>query len=228
MPSPLAATALWRTVMTAAGHRCQCTGGLCGSRHTNSALRCDRTTDSTRLLAAPTDLTLTPAAATALPVEELRAWCPSCHHKATNRQRATTRELQKTPSRRHAVRHLRGPDMARDTEPRIVVICGSTRFMTEMAEADLTETVAGRIVVRPGVDMKSQHPLWADPTDAEALKVRLDRLHRAKIRLAHEALIVGPYIGDSTRAEIAYARSLGIPVRFAHPEVDPDTRGAAT
>ena len=30
------------------------------------------------------------------------------------------------------------------------------------------------------------------------------------------------YIGDSTRAEIAYARSLGKPVRFTHPEVDPD------
>ncbi|TKT03052.1 hypothetical protein E4U91_25125 [Streptomyces lasalocidi] len=27
---------------------------------------------------------------------------------------------------------------------------------------------------------------------------------------------------DSTRAEIAYARSLGKPVRFTHPEVDPD------
>ena len=77
--------------------------------------------------------------------------------------------------------------------PRIVVICGSTRFMTEMNEAE-----------------------------AEALKVRLDDLHRAKIRLADEVLIVGDYVGDSTRAEIAYARSLGKPVRFTHPEVDRD------
>ena len=29
--------------------------------------------------------------------------------------------------------------------PRIVVICGSTRFMTEMNEADLRETKAGKI-----------------------------------------------------------------------------------
>ncbi|MEU5416954.1 hypothetical protein [Streptomyces clavifer] len=29
--------------------------------------------------------------------------------------------------------------------PRIVVICGSTRFMTEMTEADLRETKAGKI-----------------------------------------------------------------------------------
>ncbi|WP_030803848.1 hypothetical protein [Streptomyces sp. NRRL F-2799] len=105
--------------------------------------------------------------------------------------------------------------------PRIVVICGSTRFMTEMAEADLRETKAGKIVVKPGCDMKSPHAFWSDPVEAEALKVRLDDLHRAKIRLADEVLVVGDCIGDSTRAEIAYARSLGKPVRFTHPEVDP-------
>ncbi|WP_254404532.1 hypothetical protein [Streptomyces anulatus] len=108
--------------------------------------------------------------------------------------------------------------------PDIVVICGSTRFMAEMAEAELRETTArpGRIVVKPGCDMKSSHALWADPVEAEALKVRLDDLHRSKILLADEVLVVGDYIGDSTRSEIAYARSLGRPVRFTHPEVDPD------
>lgn len=107
--------------------------------------------------------------------------------------------------------------------PTVVAICGSTRFMAEMAEADLRETAAGRIVVKPGRNMKQPHALWADPVEAEALKARLDELHRAKIRLADEVLVVGPYIGDSTRAEIAYARSLGRPVRFTHPEVDPET-----
>ena len=106
--------------------------------------------------------------------------------------------------------------------PRIVVICGSTRFMTEMNQADLRETRAGRIVVKPGGDEKSPRELSSDPAEAEALKVRLDKLHRAKIRLADEVLVVGDYIGDSTRAEIAYARSLGKPVRFTHPHVDPD------
>ncbi|MFF3964041.1 hypothetical protein ACFYZI_21105 [Streptomyces griseorubiginosus] len=121
--------------------------------------------------------------------------------------------------------------------PHIVVICGSTRFMAEMNQADLGETVAGRIVVKPGFDMKSPHGLSTDPADAEAeaeadaptqtqvqaLMVRLGELHRAKIRLADEVLIVGDYIGDSTRAEIAYARSLGKPVRFTHPEVAHDS-----
>ncbi|MET9778577.1 hypothetical protein ABZ023_30735 [Streptomyces sp. NPDC006367] len=106
--------------------------------------------------------------------------------------------------------------------PRIVVICGSTRFMTEMNEADLRETEAGKIVVKPGIDMKSPHGLRSGPAEAAELKVRLDDLHRAKIRLADEVLVVGDYIDDSTQAEIAYARSLGMPVRFTHPEVDPD------
>ncbi|MFD9056156.1 hypothetical protein ACFWCM_12650 [Streptomyces albidoflavus] len=106
--------------------------------------------------------------------------------------------------------------------PTIVAICGSTRFMAEMAEADLRETAAGRIVVKPGCNMKEPHPLWADPDAAEALKVKLDALHKAKIRMADEVLVVGDYIGDSTRSEIAYARGLSKPVRYTHPEVDPD------
>lgn len=102
--------------------------------------------------------------------------------------------------------------------PRITVICGSTRFWQAMADAAWTETLAGRIVVRPDVDMKRPGDGY---TDAQAVKVDLDELHRAKIRLADEVLVVGDYIGQSTTAEIAYARSLGKPVRFTHPHVDP-------
>ncbi|MFF4661986.1 hypothetical protein [Streptomyces sp. NPDC001282] len=105
--------------------------------------------------------------------------------------------------------------------PTIVVICGSTRFMDAMADADLELTAAGYIVVKPGCNMKDPHRLWAAPAEAEALKAQLDNLHRAKIRLADEVLVVGDYVGESTRAEIAYARQLGKPVAFTHPEVDP-------
>lgn len=105
--------------------------------------------------------------------------------------------------------------------PRIVCICGSTRFMDDMTARDLELTASGYIVVKPGCNMKQPHPLWADPAEAEELKVRLDGLHRAKIRLADHVLVVGDYIGDSARAEIAYARSLGTPVSFTHPDVDP-------
>lgn len=102
--------------------------------------------------------------------------------------------------------------------PKVVVICGSTRFMDQMTDADRIETAAGNIVVRPGCNMKEPHPIWADPVEAEALKVRLDDLHRAKIRLADEVLVVGDYVGQSTTAEIQYAQQLGKPIRFTQPE----------
>lgn len=74
--------------------------------------------------------------------------------------------------------------------PRIVVICGSTRFMTEMNEADVRESTKKKIVVKPGCNMKPPHELWSNPVEAEALKVVLDDLHRGKIRLADEVLVV--------------------------------------
>lgn len=105
--------------------------------------------------------------------------------------------------------------------PTIVVICGSTRFMDLMAEHEAAETAAGRAVFRPVLDLKAANPLWDTPAKFEAMVKKLDTLHRSMMRIASEVLVVGPYIGDHTRSEIAYARSLGIPVRFTHPEVDP-------
>lgn len=104
----------------------------------------------------------------------------------------------------------------------VVVLCGSMRFAAEMAEVAIVESVAGALVLKPDCNMKIAHPLWADPAEAEALKERLDDQHRQKIRLADRVVVVGDHIGESTRAEIAYARELGKPVRFTHPEVDPD------
>ncbi|MEE1768325.1 hypothetical protein PUR34_09120, partial [Streptomyces sp. JV185] len=93
-------------------------------------------------------------------------------------------------------------------------IHGSDTADTATSDADTALPSDYREVLDPNA-------LRGKRTGAEALKVRLDDLHRAKIRLADEVLVVGDYIGDSTRAEIAYARSLGKPVRFTHPEVDP-------
>jgi hypothetical protein len=102
----------------------------------------------------------------------------------------------------------------------VVVLCGSMRFADLMAEVAIEESVRGALVLKPDCNMKHPHPLWADPVEAEALKLRLDDQHRQKIRLAHRVIVVGDYAGDSTRAEIAYARELGKPVRFTHPSLE--------
>ncbi|MFJ4633564.1 hypothetical protein [Streptomyces sp. NPDC088847] len=106
--------------------------------------------------------------------------------------------------------------------PPIVVLCGSTRFWDQFADAALYETAAGRIVLAPGCNLREPHPLWDTPEKAEQLKRILDDLHLRKIDAADDVLIVNPggYIGDSTRREIAYARSLGKPIRYTHPTPD--------
>lgn len=92
--APLGTPALWAAVMDTAEQRCQCAGGLCGSKHSDSGLRCNRTTEHDRLLAAPLELTLSPVAAAAVPAEQLRAWCVPCHRKALARQRAAARQFE--------------------------------------------------------------------------------------------------------------------------------------
>lgn len=106
----------------------------------------------------------------------------------------------------------------RADQPKRVVLCGSTRFSKAFAEANLTETLAGRIVLSIGCDTRSDHEVFAgkSPEDLARIKAELDELHKWKIDLANEVLVlnVGGYVGDSTRSEIEYAVKLGKPVRY--------------
>lgn len=56
--------------------------------------------------------------------------------------------------------------------------------------------------------------------DGSGLRGRLGAVHLQKIRMADEVYVVDPggYVGESTRREIAYAESLGKPVRFLSRE----------
>lgn len=106
--------------------------------------------------------------------------------------------------------------------PTIVCLCGSTRFADAFREANLRETLAGRIVLSIGCDMRSDAELFAG-MDAAALadvKTKLDELHKRKIDLADEVLVlnVGGYIGDSTRSEIEYALFQGKEIRWLERE----------
>ena len=101
--------------------------------------------------------------------------------------------------------------------PTIVCLCGSTRFGDAFRDANLAETLAGRIVLSIGCDFKSDQGLGLSAED----KARLDALHFRKIELADEVLIlnVGGYIGESTRNELQHARRLGKAIRFLEPEL---------
>lgn len=104
--------------------------------------------------------------------------------------------------------------------PRIVCLCGSTRFGDAFREANLRLTLEGAIVLSIGCDMKTDTDLAAAGAlgkDPEAVKRDLDELHRRKIDLAGEVLVVSRdgYFGPSTAGEIAYAVAHGKTVRFA-------------
>ncbi|MES2169671.1 MAG: hypothetical protein V4479_02960, partial [Actinomycetota bacterium] len=73
------------------------------------------------------------------------------------------------------------------TRPKVVCLCGSTRFRTEFDAANRTLTLAGIIVLAPGVFGHTE-----GVTIPENDKAALDRLHLAKIDLADEVFVVNP------------------------------------
>lgn len=107
------------------------------------------------------------------------------------------------------------PDIVR---PVVVVLCGSTRFSEAFQQASLMETIAGKIVLTIGCDMRSDDELFVNMSGDElvALKERLDELHLRKIDMADEVLIlnVGNYIGQSTARELLYAQQQGKLIRY--------------
>jgi hypothetical protein len=116
------------------------------------------------------------------------------------------------------VRDFGGPEGA--TRPQIVVLCGSTRFYDAFQEANYDLTMKGAIVLSVGFypHSKAEHGHGEGVGHDSAEKVALDDLHKRKIDLADEVLVVSDesgYFGASTLGEIEYARSVGRPVKFA-------------
>ena len=109
--------------------------------------------------------------------------------------------------------------MSQHPLPTVVCLCGSTRFYNTFQEANFRETMAGKIVLSVGF---YPHAEWANCQHGEivgitkAEKLKLDELHKRKIDLANEILVlnVGGYIGESTRSEITYAQRHGKKIRY--------------
>lgn len=123
-------------------------------------------------------------------------------------------ELWRDKFARGMVRNFAPPDF-----PVIVCLCGSTRFMEAWQAANLSETLAGRIVLSIGCNTKSDADLQRLGELTPEKKAELDDLHKRKIDLADEILVlnVGGYVGASTRSEVRYALSKGKAVRWLEP-----------
>lgn len=103
-------------------------------------------------------------------------------------------------------------------KPTIVCLCGSTKFGEALRIANLKETLAGKIVLSVSDFMLQPTEIFEHLSKQEfdEIKIKLDELHKRKIDLADEVLIlnVGGYIGESTRSELDYAQSHNKIIRF--------------
>jgi hypothetical protein len=107
--------------------------------------------------------------------------------------------------------------------PKIVTLCGSTRFTHAYERYTFQFTMRGYIVLSVGVDTKKNEYVQAvlgreiTPDDKE----KLDELHLRKIDLSDEIMVlnVDGYVGESTREEIAYALATRKGINWAEPFV---------
>jgi hypothetical protein len=123
------------------------------------------------------------------------------------------------------VTRLRPRSKAADKgRPTVVCLCGSTRFYDQFQRAYYEETMAGRIVLSVGFYSHSSEKAHGEHVGCTPeQKVALDELHKRKIDLADEVLIlnVGGYVGESTRSELEYAEAHGKAVRWLEPAAAP-------
>ena len=96
------------------------------------------------------------------------------------------------------------------SRPKIVCLCGSTKFKKEYEIANREETLAGRIVLSVGVFGHHEGLDMNGP-----IKAMLDELHLEKIRMADCIRIVHDgtrYAGEGTKREVKFATNLGKPI----------------
>ena len=103
--------------------------------------------------------------------------------------------------------------------PKVICLCGSTRFTNVMLIKQWELTKRGYIVLswcalpdryyQEGKEM-------AHIGDQEGVKELVDEIHKRKIDLADEVFVLNlnGYIGESTRSEIEYARTTGKRVNY--------------
>jgi len=103
-------------------------------------------------------------------------------------------------------------DLGLISVPKIVCFCGSTRFantyMIERWKLEKQGIITLGINILPnGYFTEKDH----HGAEQECVKHILDELHFSKIDMADEVVIlnVGGYIGESTKAELEYAKKRG-------------------
>ena len=102
---------------------------------------------------------------------------------------------------------------------KVITLCGSTRFKDAFLDAQKRLTLEGNIVISVGLYGHSGDcEVWENMDEGTLTKTKemLDDMHKRKIDMADEIFVVnvGGYIGDSTRSEIEYAKTIGKQIQY--------------
>lgn len=103
-------------------------------------------------------------------------------------------------------------------KPKVICLCGSTRFIDAFNEWRQKLTLEGNIIL--SIELVLPQTEREDPQHHNTqVKRMLDELHLRKIDISDEIFVlnVGRYIGESTAKEIAYAQQSGKTVKYLEP-----------
>lgn len=95
--------------------------------------------------------------------------------------------------------------------PKIITLCGSTRFTAEMLREAWRLTLLGNIVIHWNIlEGKEAFAHGAEAAGGNVKEI-IDGLYLHKVAMADEvrAINVGGYIGESTKKELQHAQKLG-------------------
>ncbi|MCP5016187.1 MAG: hypothetical protein GY938_13090 [Ketobacter sp.] len=99
------------------------------------------------------------------------------------------------------------------TIPNVITLCGSTKFKDHFRYANLYYTLGDNVVMSCAWFGHTDKDTWY-PSEEE--KILLDKVHRSKIDLSDEIVVIDVYgyIGESTLSEIKYAKDQGKKITY--------------
>ena len=107
----------------------------------------------------------------------------------------------------------------RGIKPKVITLCGSTKFIETMAIMGYLLEKEGAIVL--GLHLLPESYFEGENVpdhvaEYEGVAKHFDELHKRKIDISDSIYVinVNGYIGESTRAEIEYAKSLNKPITY--------------
>ncbi len=169
-------------------------------------------------------------------IAELADWTPDINMDGVSISEADTKngspklgdKIARNP-KNHSDRWLVAGDYFRDNfeqinyqpdKPKIICLCGSTRFIETFAVLSWEFEKEGAICLGLHYLPSSYTTAKDHLAEAEGVKEHFDNLHKRKIDLADEIFVINinGYIGESTRSEIDYATKLGKVIRYLEPQ----------